>query len=101
MSRDMAQSNFKPQVERNQAFTTIELLVVIGILVILASLVFVGVHHVRRPAQENATRATLANLQGMLADLEAASGLRKQPAQWLWTNGTVIGRAAPGPSATP
>lgn len=97
----MSQSTIGSQAKRHQAFTTIELLVVIGIIVILASLVFVGVHHVGRPARENSTRATLANLQGMLADLEAASGLRKQPGFWLWTNGTVIGRAAPGPSAVP
>jgi hypothetical protein len=58
---------------------------VIGILVVLGAIVFVGVHHVRRPAQENATRTTLGNLQGMLADLDNANKLAKGPRDWLWT----------------
>ena len=63
------------QNHRRHAFTMIELLVTISIILILIGIVFVAIKHVGRSATENATRIDLQNLQSMLAELENASPL--------------------------
>lgn len=99
MTRSLPKLRTNRQLKQYQGFTAIELLVVIGILTVLAGIIFVAVSRVGRSAKENLTRATLANLQGMLADLEASGGARKQPELWLWTNGTAITRVNPVPGS--
>jgi prepilin-type N-terminal cleavage/methylation domain-containing protein len=97
MTRALSQSRRSQQLQQNQGFTTIELLVVIGILTVLAGLVYVGMKYLGGSSKTTATHAALGNLQGMLADLDAATGLSKQPADWLWTdNGSTIIRRQAG-----
>jgi prepilin-type N-terminal cleavage/methylation domain-containing protein len=64
-------------------FTVIELLVVIGIILVLAALVFFGTRAVMDTTRGNSTKVTLAALQGMLGELDAKTRL-KTPAAWRW-----------------
>lgn len=77
------------QRKHNQAFTMIELLVVIGILVVLMGIALVAFHGVSGGAKKRQTETIMHDLKGMLAELEAANGLKSQPSVWLWWNNGV------------
>ena len=64
---------------RRRGFTMIEITVVIGILLILISIAAIAYKTVGNPASVRSTQVTLQNLQGQLAEYEAAAGLRNQP----------------------
>jgi type II secretory pathway pseudopilin PulG len=57
------------------AFSTIELLIAISILVILAGLVFVGLRSVSTGGKNRATRATLESASSLLTEVEVAKGM--------------------------
>ena len=75
---------------RGGAFTTVELLVVIGIIVVLAGIIFIGLGKVTGSAKDRVTRQQLANLKGMLADYEAQTRFATSPPAWLWWNGATV-----------
>jgi type II secretory pathway pseudopilin PulG len=58
-----------------QAFTTVEILVVVGILLLLVGMLFVGMRYVGRTGGVNATKTTLANARAMLTEYEVNSRL--------------------------
>lgn len=60
---------------RKTAFTTIELLVVIGILVILAGMAFVGYKVVGTGGKTRSTKAALESARAMTAEIDAAGGM--------------------------
>lgn len=59
---------------RRTAFALVEMLVVIGILLILMTLSLLGYQVIEKSAAASQTKATLHNLDSMLADLESAAG---------------------------
>ncbi len=54
-----------PAKAGRRAFTMIELLVTIGIILILAGILFVAVRRLGTTSKDHATHITLSNLQGM------------------------------------
>ncbi len=64
---------------RRSAFTLLEVLVVIGVILILISLAVIGFQVVERSAAANQTKVTLDNLNSMLAELEATAGSNALP----------------------
>jgi prepilin-type N-terminal cleavage/methylation domain-containing protein len=79
-----------------RAFTMIELLIVIAVIAILATILFLGARGVIGGSKEKATRITLGALQSMLAELDAKTKLGKSPQAWYWYDN---GRIARGPDA--
>lgn len=71
-------------VKRAGGFTLIELLVAMAIIIILASLLFLGAKTVLSGGNANSTRVTLAQLSAMLGELDAKTRLNKPPVAWLW-----------------
>ena len=65
---DMSLSPRRPR----RGFTMIELLVVIGVLIILAAIVLVGMRSVTGRGKEQSTRLTLQQLRNLLGEFEAA-----------------------------
>jgi type II secretory pathway pseudopilin PulG len=88
------------QRKQNQAFTTIELLVVVGILVVLIGIAFVAFRGVTGGAAAKSTKTVMGGLSGMLAELEAANGLKSQPVGWVWWSGAGIVNAPQAAGAT-
>jgi prepilin-type N-terminal cleavage/methylation domain-containing protein len=81
------------QPQHRRGFTLIEVLVVIGIILILIGLFFVGMKVIGRSAGSNATKVNLERLRGMMAELETSGSLRsRQPVQ-MWFNQMLV---APG-----
>jgi prepilin-type N-terminal cleavage/methylation domain-containing protein len=68
-----------PVKRRRNAFTLIEMLVVIGIILILMVLAVVGYQVVEKSAAANQTKVTLNNLNSMLSELDAAAGATALP----------------------
>src|SRR5215212_3129652 len=60
---------------RRKAFTAVELLIVIGILVLLAGLVVWGLKSSSEMGAKNSTNTTLANLSSMLEELNRKNKL--------------------------
>lgn len=56
-------------------FTTVELLIVIGILMVLAGMVYVGFRSVGGGGKSRSTRGTLETARAMMAEIEAAGGM--------------------------
>lgn len=69
---------------KTRAFTLIEVMIVIGVLVILAAIVLVGMRSITGRSRERATRLTMQNLRNMLAELETTTRLGKGPPSWGW-----------------
>jgi prepilin-type N-terminal cleavage/methylation domain-containing protein len=67
-----------------KAFTTIELLVAMAIIAILASLLFLGGQKLMGSSKAHSTRVSLAMLQSMLGELDAKTRLSKAPPAWRW-----------------
>jgi type II secretory pathway pseudopilin PulG len=64
---------------RRSGFTLLELLVVIGIIMVLMAMAVIGYNVVERSAAGRETKTTLADLHGMLAELDAAVGSTALP----------------------
>ena len=71
-------------MHKHKGFTTIELLVVIGIIVILVGLLFVGFKHIVGSSSAQATRVTLASMKSMLTAYETQTRLGRVPPAWVW-----------------
>jgi prepilin-type N-terminal cleavage/methylation domain-containing protein len=74
---------------RRRAFTMIEILVVIGIILILTGIVMVAVRRLGTTSKEHATHITLSNLQGMLNDYGSTTGFKTEPADWVLSDFSV------------
>jgi len=80
---------------RRLAFTLIELLIVMGIIVILVGLLFAALKYARNSAAQSRTRAQLDTLRGMLAELDAANHLSQGPSGgWVWYDDPTLGTRA-------
>ncbi len=60
---------------RHKAFTMIEILVTIGIILILATLVIVGVGKIAKTIGGSSAKVDVQNLQSMLGELETSAAL--------------------------
>lgn len=76
-------------VRQRKAFTTIELLVAIGIIVVLIGMLLIGSKVINASANKRGTDVSLSNARAMMGELEAiAKGLTRQPDQ-IWVNGAA------------
>ena len=66
---------------RRRGFTMIEILIVIGILAVLASIVLLGMRHITGKSKEQQTRVSMQNLRNMLAEYNARTRM-KAPREW-------------------
>jgi type II secretory pathway pseudopilin PulG len=72
-------------------FTMIELMVAIGILIILVGILMFAMRSIGDSAKAAETRATLASLSGMLAEMDAKTKLSQPPIQyWQPGNSTPV-----------
>lgn len=62
-------------MKRQRAFTLIELIVVMGILLVLIGLVTVGMRALAKSAKEKSTKSALETAKSMLAELQTAGGI--------------------------
>lgn len=77
---------------RPKAMTTIELLVAIGVVTILAAILLLGLSKVRSTGQAQDTKLALENLRSMLGEYENATRFgRNPPDTWAWANGPTVG----------
>jgi len=83
-----------------RGFTMIELLLVIGILLVLISMFFIGLRYVSQTAQVRDTKTALETAKAMLSEYQEATHLDRLPAGasngWSWTGQETL----PAPSAT-
>ena len=71
---------------RRGGFTMIELLAVIGIMMLLGALAFLGLRGIMGQQQANRTRMGLSNAASILAEYDARTSLRRQPGHmWVGT----------------
>lgn len=70
-------------MRKSSAFTTLELLIAIGVLVILLGIVVLGARSILGGSKVRDTKVRLEALAGMLTEFEAVTGvgLKKQPAK--------------------
>lgn len=76
-----------------RAFTTLELLIAIGILVVLLGIVVIGARSITGGGKQRDTRVRLEALAGMLTEFEAVTGvgLKRQPSKvYRDNNGTPV-----------
>lgn len=59
---------------RRSAFTLLEILVVIGIILVLVGMAVIGFNQLDRNANGKSTRVTLGNLQSLLTEFDAETG---------------------------
>jgi prepilin-type N-terminal cleavage/methylation domain-containing protein len=76
--------DYQRNSRRQQGFTVIELLVVLGIIAILGAIAFTAFRAMQKSAAEKRTRTMLANAAAMLAEYGANNGLKDQP-PYMWT----------------
>jgi len=62
-------------VKRDRAFTLVEIIVALGIIMILVGLVTVGMRALNKSAKEKATKSALETAKSMLAELDTAGGI--------------------------
>jgi prepilin-type N-terminal cleavage/methylation domain-containing protein len=100
-SRRPGQTDGQPQgsTRGRRAFSLIEILVVIGIILILVGILFVAVRRMDTTAKEHATHVALSNLQAMLAEYGSTTGFKTEPVDWVLNDCSVIAPTV-GPPAT-
>jgi len=89
-ARDETKEPSVTQRKPKQAFTTLELLVVIAAITILIGMLFVSIGFVHRSMKTRATGAMLGNAKGLLVEMDSANGLSQSPPNWLWWSGGAI-----------
>lgn len=62
-------------MKRQRAFTLVELVVVMGIILILVGLAMVGMRTLDKSAKEKSTKAALETAKSMLAELQTTGGI--------------------------
>src|SRR5262245_8222480 len=68
------------------AFSLVELLIAMGVLVILVTMLFLGGKMMLDKNRQSSTKATLAALKGMLAEFDSKTRMSTAPTQWrVWT----------------
>lgn len=72
-----------------KGFSLIELLVVIGILAVLLGLAVAGFRGLEATSSDKKTKMILGNAASMLAEYDASTGLRRQPAH-MWKNSPPV-----------
>jgi type II secretory pathway pseudopilin PulG len=83
---------------QRRAFTLIEVMVVVGIMIILVGIVAYGLSKVTTTTKIKSTGTTLAVMKSMLAEFEVATkGLSRQPAYMWQTAGGTGQWVPPGP----
>jgi len=65
-------------------------MIAIGVIVILAGFLIMGLSKVKNTAQAQATKVTLESLRGMLGEYETATRFAKSPPAWLWPGGPIV-----------
>jgi prepilin-type N-terminal cleavage/methylation domain-containing protein len=76
---------------RRNAFSVIELMIAIAVIVILAGVLILGLTKVKRTGQAQDTKVALENLRGMLGEFETATRLSRGPSEgWLWRGGPIL-----------
>ncbi|MGF1632603.1 MAG: type II secretion system protein [Phycisphaerae bacterium] len=84
----------KQRPDNRHGFTTIELLVTMGILLILTSLVAVGVANVLERQKAKNTRITFATGQSMLSEYQEQVGFSEPFGEWLVQTGPAADNVA-------
>jgi prepilin-type N-terminal cleavage/methylation domain-containing protein len=74
------------QLLKPKAFTTLELMIAMAVIAILASILFVAARALLGSTGANSTRVTLSALQGMLGELDAKTRLGRSPPMWRWSD---------------
>lgn len=84
--------------DRLSGFTLIEILFALGVIAVLASILFLAGSAVLGGSQEKSTKVTLTALKGMLAEYDAKTRLAQSPKFWIWydSSGLPIVRTATG-----
>ena len=72
----------------------IELMIVIGVLVVLATIFIIGIGRVVGGSKVQDTKLTLQNLRNMLAEYEVQTRFNKNPPAWMWWNGSAAARVS-------
>lgn len=62
-------------MKRNRAFTLVEIIVALGIIMILVGLVTVGMRSLDKSAKEKSTKSALETAKSMLAELDTTGGI--------------------------
>jgi prepilin-type N-terminal cleavage/methylation domain-containing protein len=92
-------------VTQRRGFTMIEVLVACAVIVILMGLLFLGGRAIVNANKKSSTKATLANLKGMITEREAAAGATKAKDQidaiFLAAPEMISANATPPPPYTP
>lgn len=70
------------------------MIIVISVVVVLASMLILGINHVLKSSKESATKVTLQNLAGMLAELDGKTHLLNSPTFWRWPDDGASGLSA-------
>ena len=69
---------------QRRAFTLLEVLIAVAVIVILAGILFVGFRSIQESNRRKSTQVTLENLRGMLTEFDTATRLGRRPNVWLW-----------------
>src|SRR6476469_6339178 len=94
---DASAERARPWARRRGGFTLLEILVVIGIIILLVAIGVIGFQALDQSGK--VTKATLSNLQSMLAEYQAMNGLRDQPDQ-IWRGNTQVLTSVPANNAS-
>lgn len=78
-------------MRNSRAFTTLELLIAIGVLVVLLGIVVIGARSITSGSKQRDTKVRLEALAGMLTEFEAVTGvgLKRQPGKMYRDNNGV------------
>lgn len=73
-----------------KGFTLIEIMFALGLIALLATILFLGGRTIMSGAKERSTKVTLAALRGMLGEYDAKTRLGRSPRTWRWWDGSGV-----------